>query len=182
MLMTFESYLRSHNALAASDAEKALLHARFLREYKQRKNAERILKSKRVELSFSLENYAELKADADQLNLSLAKYLKKLIAAYRNKRYLLTKEETLRELILALNPIADGVNMMVHTVLKDTLQQQQLTELQNYLFSLENLILSKCEPHSIESFLEAEYRRNPRYLAHIRSFLDYLETTNTTES
>lgn len=87
------------------------------KEYKKRKNAERKLTQKRVELALPLSEFKAFKKLADKEQISTNTLIKNMAIAYRDNQYFVPRElkEELDILSLLIRNIANNLNQLSHS-------------------------------------------------------------------
>ena len=109
---TISRDIKKESFITLSDSKnlQKLKKQKYLKQYRQEvKN-----RKKRVEFSLNIEEYQELEKEACKQNTSVNQLSKKMIFAYKNKKYLLPQNlsEELQKFTLLIRNIANNINQI----------------------------------------------------------------------
>lgn len=177
MPQTFQEFLqeRGKYTTSISKEERDLLYQEHRKLYFKERNNTRKLIYKRVELRYLHEEFAEIENEAKQLGISNAQLLKENIQGFREKRYVRSKDTTLRLVMIALNRWGTGLNSIVYkSNAFNSLDDRDVHELKNLFRQMHARIHRELEYVPLEKLITEEFEKNPRVLDHIEKIVTHL--------
>lgn len=178
--MNFDEYLLQIGKSSCTPEERTTLYNSWRKVQLRNNQLQRRKHQKRVELKFSIEDFARFKQDAEKLNTSVTAVLQEVITRGYNKQvYLIISHELLETIRTRLTEIATGINQIrFHIDSRQTNQvyQEDIQALQDQFYKLENTYLSFCTPRSLEYFFREEQRKNKHFVEYADRILKAIKT------
>lgn len=174
--MTFDRYLLQIGESACTAERRLELYnewrkSRLLVNQKKRRKHQ-----KRLELSFSLEQYEAFKKDAEKLNISVTKLIQQVVdKGYHQEVFLMVSHELVHKIHVSLIRIGTNVNTLCFYASSrkyNELYRSDMEKLKKEFYALQNLYLSFCTPVSLENFFRQEQSKNPQFIRHAQMILN----------
>ena len=108
----------------------------YMREYMKKRRAGK----KRVELTYSLDEYRRLERHARFHGHKVAPFIKACAEAYLEKSYVVPDEEKVQELRLALQRIGTNINQIARKANRSGLGSQDIEQALNLVYELQDQV------------------------------------------
>lgn len=138
---------------------------KYREEYKQ--------KTRRVNITLSLEEYSAVKSASKDAQKKVSTFVKDCVVQQTSKVYILPNNTTTENLILQLRAIGNNVNQLTrHIHRSGVIQRSDLTQLQNQVRQVENLVHSKfSNPDDLFGLLDEQVSKSPDLIERLEEFI-----------
>ncbi|KAB8154257.1 hypothetical protein EZY14_007415 [Kordia sp. TARA_039_SRF] len=177
--MNFEQYLLEIGESACSAERRIELYNNFRKTQLRSNQKKRRKGKKRLELSFTLEQYEAFQLDATKLHISVTKLIQSVIdRGYKQEVFVMLSHDLLREIQACLIQCATSMRQIsfhINTKTHNQVHHADMERLKQEFQQLQNVFMRFCTPVSLEAFFRSEYAKNPRFLEHSQMILDAIK-------
>ncbi len=177
--MAFDKYLLEIGESNCSAGRRLFLYNQW-RKLRLRVNQKKRRKhQKRLELSFSLEQYETFKTDAEKLEISVTKLIQQVVdRGYKQEIFLMVSHELVHKIHVDLIRIGTNINTLsfhANARKHNELYRSDMETLKKEFYDLQNAYLSFCTPVSLENFFRQEQSKNPQFIGHAQMILNAIK-------
>jgi len=177
--MNFEQYLLQIGESACSPEKRTELYNAWRKTQLRSNQKKRRVGKKRLELSFTLEQYEAFQQDAEKLHISVTKLIQSVIdRGYKQEVFVMLSHKLLREIQTSLLQCATSmcqISFHINTKTHNQVHHADMERLKQEFQQLQNAFLRFCTPVLLEAFFRSEYAKNPRFLEHSQMILDAIK-------
>ncbi|MEM6697642.1 MAG: hypothetical protein AAF599_04555 [Bacteroidota bacterium] len=177
--MSFEKYLLEIGESVCSTEKRVMLYNSWRKAQLRSNQKKRRKGKKRLELSFTIEQYEAFQQDAEKLHISVTKLIQSVIdRGYKQEVFVMLSHDLLRKIQTCLIQCATSMRQIsfhINTKTHNQVHQADMERLKQEFQQLQNAFLRFCTPVSLEAFFRSEYAKNPRFLQHSQMILDAIK-------